>query len=464
MSQHPYVLAVLRYWPVVVAAALLGGFAGWGFSQLATPIYRASASLYFAINFGNSGNDLNQGSTYTQGQMLSYGQLAESTVVLQPVIDKLDLGVSVKSLAESMEVTTPANTVILEVQVGDKDPEKAAEIADEIAASLTEVVDEIAPRSAEGEKTVTVRTIAPATPPSTPAAPNTRLNLVAGVLIALVLSILAIVIRRLLDTRVGPESIEEITGAPPLGLVSTNRAPADDYLLARDPMAAEAEDYRRLGTTFAHASGAVGSRPRGSAVKAEKSTSVVVTSSNPAEGVSTVAGNLALALAESGRRVVLVDADLRNPSVARMTGLPNEQGLATVLDGTAELATTLRREALPGVDVLTSGPVPTAASALLASPKMGELLAELKKKYDVIIIDTPNLGESADAALLAPLVGGALVVVDRTRAHVPGLIRTLKVLDQSGTRVFGLVMNRVHQRGHRVGHSPVTAESPVAAE
>lgn len=459
MSQHPYLIAVLRYWAVILAAMIVGGAAGWGLSQLATPVYRASASLYFSINFGNSGNDLNQGSTYTQGQMLSYGQLAESTIVLQPVIDSLDLDTTPRALAEAIEVNTPANTVILEIQVGDHNPEQAAEIADEIAGSLIQVVDEIAPRSAEGDKAVSVRTIDPAIAPANPAAPNTRLNIIAGILLGLIASILAIVLRRLLDTRVRPESVEEITTVPPLGQVGVDRAHSDEFLMLRNPAAPEAESYRRLGTNLAHVAGAIPVRLRGAASKTEKSTSVVVTSSIASEGVSTVAGNLALALAEGGRRVVLVDAALRHPSIAKLAGLPNEAGLATVLDGTVELASALQRGGLAGVDVLTSGPVPSAPSALLASPKMADLLAELKKDYDVVIIDAPNLNDSADAAILAPLVGGALVVADRSRTHVPNLVRTLKLLDQSGARVLGVVLNRVRTRG---GHAPASQRTPTA--
>lgn len=462
MSQHPYLLTVLRYWPVVVAAMIIGGLAGWGLSQLAAPIYRASASLYFSINSGNSGNDLNQGSTYTQGQMLSYVQLAESTLVLQPVIDELGLDTTTQALVESIEVNTPSNTVILEILVSDRSPEQAAAIADEIVASLTEVVDEIAPRAAEGERAVSVRTIAPAAVPTTPAAPNTRLNLIAGILIGLITSILAVVLRRLLDTRVRPESIEEMTTVPPLGIVGVDHSHSAEFLLLRNPMAPEAENYRRLGTNLAHTTGAAASRLRGAAWKTEESTSVVATSSIASEGVSTVAGNLALALAEGGRKVILVDADLRHPSIARLAGLPNATGLATVLDGTADLASVVQRGALAEVDVLTSGPVPAAPSALLASQKMADLLTELKKRYDVVIIDTPNLSESADAAILAPLVAGALVVADRTRAHVPTLMRTLKVLDQSGARVLGVVLNRVRSRGGRLAHAQAHAHAQAA--
>src|SRR5690606_11887945 len=122
MSQHPYLVAVLRYWAVVAAVMVIGGLVGWGLSQLATPIYRANASLYFSINFGNSGNDLNPGAANTQGQMLPYEQLAEPAVALQPLIDELRIDTTVRAVAKTLEGNTPSNTVIIEILVGDGDP------------------------------------------------------------------------------------------------------------------------------------------------------------------------------------------------------------------------------------------------------------------------------------------------------------------------------------------------------
>jgi len=113
---------------------------------------------------------------------------------------------------------------------------------------------------------------------------------------------------------------------------------------------------------------------------------------------------------------------------------------------------------------LTSGATPSTPSALLSSPRMVSLLAELKKSYEVVIIDTPNLGESADAAILAPLVGGALVIADGTRTHVPNLVRTLRFLDQSGARIFGVVLNRVHHRAGHTAHTQGASVSTIAVE
>src|SRR5690242_1767180 len=129
MNSKKYGQAFRRFWYVVVIATIVGAFAGYGLSQLATPVYTATSGLYFSLNFGGTATDLSQGSTYTQNQMLSFAQLAESPAVLSPVIDDLNLSETPSQLADAIAVSTPQNTVILEVAVSNTDPKQAAAIA-----------------------------------------------------------------------------------------------------------------------------------------------------------------------------------------------------------------------------------------------------------------------------------------------------------------------------------------------
>jgi succinoglycan biosynthesis transport protein ExoP len=94
VTQHPYLAALRQWWPILVGGALIGALLGWGVSQAAIPSYRSTATLYFSLSAGDSGNDLNQGSTYTQSQMLSFAELATSDTVLAPAIQALDLDVT----------------------------------------------------------------------------------------------------------------------------------------------------------------------------------------------------------------------------------------------------------------------------------------------------------------------------------------------------------------------------------
>ncbi|NUU07311.1 polysaccharide biosynthesis tyrosine autokinase [Leifsonia sp. C5G2] len=429
-GQHQFVAAFRRFWYIIAIGAFAGLVGGWGLAQIATPVYTATSSLYFSLNFGGSANDLNQGSTYTQNQMLSFAQLAESALVLQPVVDQLNLERTPADLAGSISVSTPQNTVILELSVTDSDPAEAADIANAVAATLGKKVEEIAPKSVNGSATVSVRTIQPAVTPQDPSSPNTRLNLVAGFVIGILLGVLVVVLRELLDTRVrSAEIASRVAGVPMLAQIERLRRRQPGPILLTDPLSSAAEGYRRLRSSLEFVS-----------VDSDR-LAFVVTSSIPDEGKSLISLNLALALTEGDRRVLLVDADLRRPTLAGVTGLPGGAGLTSVLVGRASLSDVV--QTWNGLDVVTSGPVPPNPSELLSSRAMADFIAEVSHDYDVVVFDSPPMTAVVDAAIVARAVDGALVVADRTRVSRSQLATTMDVLEKSGVRALGLVLNRV---------------------
>lgn len=429
-AQHQFGAAMRRFWYIVAIGAIAGLVGGWGLAQVATPVYTATSSLYFSLNFGGSANDLNQGSTYTQNQMLSFAQLAESPLVLQPVIDQLQLQTTPTDLGNSIAVSTPQNTVIMQLSVSSTDAQQAADISNAVAATLGKKVEEIAPKSVTGAPTVSVRTIQTAVKPDTPSSPNVRLNLVAGLVIGILIGVLAVVLRELLDTRVRSADIaSRVTGVPMLAQIQRQRRKQLSPILLADPLSSTAEGYRRLRSSLEFVS-----------VDSDR-LAFVVTSSIPDEGKSLVSLNLALALTEGDRRVLLVDADLRRPTLAHSTGLPGASGLTSVLVGRIALADAIQQ--WNGLDVITSGPIPPNPSELLSSRAMAEFIAQVSHDYDVVVFDTPPMTVVADAAIVARSLEGALVVADRTRVSRQHLAQTMDLLEKSGVRVLGLVLNRV---------------------
>jgi succinoglycan biosynthesis transport protein ExoP len=168
---------------------------------------------------------------------------------------------------------------------------------------------------------------------------------------------------------------------------------------------------------------------------------LMVTSARAGEGKSTTVANLGATLALSGRRVLLIDGDLRQPALHREFGLGNECGLTSVLEGAA-LPACIQATPLAGVSVLPSGPLPAFPPELLESPALKTLLAELRGHYDCILVDSPPLIQLSDGLALAQLAEGAVVVVAADQARHPDLLAAVRALDQTGIPVLGLVYNR----------------------
>ncbi|MGN7797584.1 polysaccharide biosynthesis tyrosine autokinase [Leifsonia sp. 22587] len=440
MTRNPYLALFRRFWYVVLVGALIGAIAGWGASQLATRMYTSTTSLYFSLNAGVTGNDINQGSTYTQNQMLSFAQLATAPVVLQPVIDSLDLSVSPATLAKQITVTTPQNTVVLQLDVTDTSAKRATDIANAAAASLKTQVEDIAPKNAQGNGTVSTRVIEPAVQPAGPSAPNERLNVLLGLIVGILAAVGALLLWEALSTRIdSEEKAVAVSGAPSLGTIRRRRGAGQALAMVGDTRSGSAEDFRQLRANLEFLAVDV------------PSPVFVLTSSILGEGKSTVATNLAIALSEGDKRVLLIDADLRRPAIARYTGLVQETGLSTILAGRISLAHAVQPWGDGSLTVLTSGRIPPNPSELLSSKAMSSLIAEARTMFDVIVIDTPPLAAVADAASLVTESDGTVVIVDRSAVRRNQLMHTVEAIRRAGGSVAGVVLNKA--RGKRTGNA-----------
>ncbi|QXG74981.1 polysaccharide biosynthesis tyrosine autokinase [Modestobacter sp. L9-4] len=441
MSAQQYLEMLQRRWRWLVAAVLVGLVLAAGSSLLATPTYRATSSLFFSLQTGNSGNDLAQGANYTQGQVASYALLARTPAVLQPVVDELGGGTTVRGLAGQVSTSVVPDTVVVEVAVSDPVPARAAELANAVAAQLVVTVEDLAPVGADRQPTVQATPVSPAVAPSSPATPRTTMDLVVGLLVGLLVGLVAVVLRDLTDTRIRTaEDLRRVTSVPLLAGLDTppDGAGGRDLAVVTDPHGRRAEAFRSLRTSVQFLA------------ERDRALSLVVTSSRAGEGKSTVAANLALALAEAGVRVALVDADLRRPSVATTLDLEAAAGLTTVLIGQAELDDVLQEWGPAGLHVLTTGPLPPNPSELLGSPAMASVLAELEATHDVVVLDTAPLLPVTDGVVLSRLASGTLMVVDAhrtSRAQAGAALQSLATVD---SRVVGVVLTHAPQRDTEV--------------
>lgn len=174
-----------------------------------------------------------------------------------------------------------------------------------------------------------------------------------------------------------------------------------------------------------------------------------IVSGTAGEGKSITALNLAISIAESGQRVLLIDADLRRPSLARLLVEKATPGLSNVLAGLSTAEESVRKEVYPNLDLIFSGDIPPNPSELLGSPDMGDLIRNLSAHYDYIIVDTPPVGVVTDACVVGNLLDGALLLVRQGHAKKEEVKETVRKLQLAGTRILGYVFNAAspEQRG-----------------
>lgn len=437
MELGDYFRIVRRSWVLITSATLLGLLCGGAASVLAKPTYTASTQLFVAIQSSGSVQELQQGNTFSQARVQSYVKTVDSPVVLQPVIDTLGLPLTAEQLATNVSATTEPSTVLIDITVADSSPVQAAAVAKAVASSLIEAVDTLETPKNGGTSPVSLSITKPAIAPASPSAPNTRLNLVLGFLLGLAAGLAISVLRAGLDNRIRGESdLRQITDAPLLGGISYDQDAEKKPLLTQTAhQSTRAESFRQLRTNlqFANVSG--------------RAKSVLVTSSVPGEGKSTTATNLSIALAQAGQSVCLVDADLRRPAVNEYLGLDRSAGLTTALVGLADINDLLQPWGEDNLFVLTSGQIPPNPSELLGSDEMRILISRLEEAFDAVVIDAPPLLPVTDAAVLSQHVGGVLLVVGSQKLKKQDLERSLGALDMVGSKLLGVVLNRLPGKG-----------------
>ncbi|RII92739.1 polysaccharide biosynthesis tyrosine autokinase [Clavibacter michiganensis] len=451
MDPHDYWTALRRRWITILLLGIVGGGAAYAYAATLSPSYRSTSSVFVSSTQGATTSELVQGSTFSQDLVQSYAQLATTPAVLEPVITRLGLDATPTALARSITVDTPLNTVIIDISVTDTVPEQAARLADAVSDSLAGVVGDLAPESASGAPSVELTTVAEAQVPRAPISPNTRLIALTGIIAGLAAGVVYALARQVLDTRLRTErDVERVTDAPVVGSVE-RRDRADGITMLATPHSAAAEGYRRIRTNLEFADVDAPIR------------SLAVTSAVPGEGKTTTAVNLALALSEHAESVLLVDADLRRPTIAEQTGLEGAVGLTTVLVGGARAEDAVQQWA-PGVDVLTSGGIPPNPNQLLGSAAMATLMADLTSRYEFVVLDTPPILPAADALTLAHLTDGALLVSRVKSTKRAQLAEAVDALDAVKARTLGVVLTRVAPSKHTSYYGPdAQATTHVAA-
>lgn len=507
MELKHYLAALLKWWWLVVIATLLAaGVSYWTTNRLPR-LYLANTTMMvgrFTQAADPTANDF-----YTSQQLAqTYVQLARRQPILQATADALGLAMPWSALAGQVNAWVVPQTQLMQISVADTDPERAAAIADEIAHQLIlqspttsdreqaqqrefvnqqindlkakietakrqiETLDkrlalETSARSIQdlhtqigaqqqnlmnwqanyanllnffkGNQTNYLSVVDSAVIPDEPFSPNIRYNVMLAALIGGLLAVAAAILLEFLDDTVkSPEDVQRLTKLPTLGVITRLhdvKTPTDTLVAVNTPRSMSAEAYRVLRTNVQFTS--LGqAKPR-----------LLVTSAAPSEGKTVTAANLAATMAQAGRSVILIDTDLRRPSIHKVFGVPNRIGVTNLLlDPTLSVESVLVDTEVPDLRVLPSGPLPPNPAELLASQVMQTRLAEAQALADVVILDSPPVLVVADAAILGGSATEIIVVVNAARTRSAAVKRAKETLDQMGLPTVGVVLNNVPLR------------------
>ncbi|HYD24916.1 MAG TPA: polysaccharide biosynthesis tyrosine autokinase [Croceibacterium sp.] len=270
--------------------------------------------------------------------------------------------------------------------------------------------------------------------PGAPSSPSLNRNLALAILLGLALAGSVVFLRDQLDDRLRvPEDVETKVGLPLLGVVP--RSESDDPTSElSDPKSVLSESYNALRTSLLYSTrdGLPGL--------------LLVTSAQAAEGKTTTSYAVARGFARVGKRVLLMDADLRRPSIHRMIGLNNQVGLSSLLVGEAEVDEAIFPSEHDGLQVLPAGPVPPSPAELLSSPRMAAVLEQLDRMFDLVVIDSAPVLGLADSTELAALADGVMLVVEADRGRGGQLKNALRRLRGSNPVLLGVVLTKFNPR------------------
>ncbi|HEY0839270.1 MAG TPA: polysaccharide biosynthesis tyrosine autokinase, partial [Vulgatibacter sp.] len=297
-----------------------------------------------------------------------------------------------------------------------------------------------------------VRLLDAAVAPLKPVKPRPALVLALAMMLGLFGGVGAAYLAEMLDnTLKGEDEVEQLLGVPFLGMLPSLapagakkelRAddPARDLYVARNPKSAPAEAIRSVRTNLLFMA------PDRDLKR------ILVTSSSPQEGKSSVALNLAVAMAQNGSRVLLMDTDMRKPRLHRALGVSNERGLSSLLVNAAKISDSVKSTEVAGLSVLPCGPVPPNPAEMLHTPRFRELLEELSADFDRIILDSPPVVAAADAAVLSSQVDGVVYVARFKKTTKDLARRMMRNLHDVNAPILGVVLNDVDLNSQEYGY------------
>lgn len=431
MEIQDYLKILKARWIIIAVTVVVAILGALGASLMTTPLYQSSARMFVSTTGGSTVGEAYQNNLFSQQRVASYSELVTSEALAGRVLDVLPLDLTPTALVAKISASSTPDTVLFDITVTDASPARARDIANATADQLVEQVRELETPEGGGSPSAGVKIFQTAAASGDPISPKTQRNLALGAALGLLLGIALAVLRDRLDNTIKDRrEIESISGKALVGTIPFDKErkthPAVDFQDLAQSSSAEA--FRELRTNLQFLE--VDHPPR----------VIVVTSAIPSEGKTTTAVNLAISLAEAGHHVALVEGDLRRPRVSKYLGLIGSVGLSTVLAGQAKVDEVLQPTRYEGLQAMASGPIPPNPSELLGSEASRAMLAELRSKFDYVIIDGAPLLPVTDSAVLTTHSDGALLVTRYGHTKNNELSRAIGNLETIGAHVLGVVL------------------------
>lgn len=416
------------------------------------PKYTATAEV-FATYAGQSGetqttNDMSSGANYLNTQITTYPELVKTEAVLQPVIKDLGLDMTTTDLAGVVTATNPPNTFMVDISAEVGDPQQAADIANSVAKNLADQIssDLYNNSSSSNGSPIKLTVVQKAQTPTSQSSPNIPLYLAVGLIFGIIVGVGVALLRDILNTKVdSTDDVRELTHASSLGTVPQATILDDSRpVIVAQPAGSEAEEFRRIRTNLSFLT-TTATQGHGRLL--------VISSTNPSEGKTTVSANVAVALAEEGKSVLFIDADLRHPSVAHKLGIEGHVGLSHVLSRQASPADVIQKYWKPNLHIMPAGKRPANASILLNSDLMKEMVERALTQYDYVIIDTAPLSVASDATVFGRMAGGLVLVTGKGVVEKKELRSTATALQTAEVPILGFIFNfadpkKIHSKNY----------------
>ncbi len=485
-------LALFWQWAWLIAlVTVIAGLVAFLVSQRMTPVYSAATTIY--INEAPSTKTTDYNSIITSERISgTYSKMITTRPILEEVAERV--GVTVDYLDDKITVSPIRDTTLIQISVKSSDPRLAAQIANELAnvfsdhivsiqeqrfttskeslqtqiAEMEAQIDEVTTalaretdtgvkasletkltqyraiysnlilsyeqiRLSEAQTVSTVMTIDPAVVPTKPVSPQVLRNTALAAMVGLMLAVGVIfLIEALDDTIKTPEDVKRNLGLPVLGIIAKHEFTDGNPITSTTPRSPVSEAFRSLRTNIQYT------------LVDDPLRTLLITSTDPREGKTTIVANLGVVFAQLGKKVTLVDADLRKPTIHTKLGLQNRIGLTSLFVRSLETKDLIIQQSkIPNLEVITSGDLPPNPSELLGSKRMKTILEQIKEKSDLVIIDSPPALAVTDPLVLVPCVDAVLIIVKPGFTKAKSAALVVEQLNRSNAKIIGVVMNEL---------------------